>query len=130
MTVLTGTDAVAIIDELRSARVGYGDCKARALLLVDAARVANDDNAIGEPETVLAYLVTDRLTYRHRMRWFATLMESVAECDRFATWKSADTGEHPHTCDALVHCMETHADRAALACAVLLYGLPECEAAA
>jgi hypothetical protein len=106
------------------------DCKARALLLIDAARVANDDTAIGEPETVLAYLVTDRLTYRHRMRWFATLMESVAECDRFAAWKSADTGEHPHTAAALAHCMEEHADRAAIACTVLLYGLPECEAAA
>lgn len=106
------------------------DSAARALLLIDAARTANNDDAIGDPHEVLAYLATDLLTYRHRMRWFATLMEAVAECDLFASWRAADTGEHPHTSKALTHCMEDHADRAALAATILLYGVPEAEDAA
>jgi hypothetical protein len=125
---MTTDEALVVFDEIRADRreladqLDRADAAARAILLLDAARVANDDLAIGDPHGVVAALATPRLTYRHRMRWFSTLIEAVADCDRFAEWKSRDHGDHPHTAAALADCMSAHADRAALAVGVLLYG--------
>jgi hypothetical protein len=129
MTVRMTTDeALVLVDEVRAYRanrldpVDAEDTAARAVLLLDAARTASNDDIAGDPHEVVAALATDRLTYRHRMRWFATLIEAVADADRFIAWKRRTAGQHHEASAALDECISTCADRAALAVGVLLYG--------
>lgn len=127
-------DARALIERIHEERVAND--RARAELLISAARIANDDNAVGDPDAIVngfdhsPGVATTTLSAAERMRWFATLMETVKELDRFTLWRRRTATLHHVQSAALDCCVADAANRATIAVAILLYGLPAWDVAA
>ena len=115
--------------------------QARALILLDAARIANDDGALGDPDAIVhgarlgagqyaGGVANPSLSFEARSRWFATLVETTADIAALKAWRLRTGSLHHEASEALDRVIADAADRATIAVLVLLNGEPELEAVA
>lgn len=95
------------------------DTDRAADLLMRALRLTLSDES-GDPERLLAEVAHPSLNIVERYRWFASLVEAYADMRRL-DWRAADV----ETLDDYT----TAYERAGIAALILVYGVPEVEAA-